>query len=205
MTLDTMLSRILDEVPGADLANFIHEANAIQDDICDTNSGRWSWLLASHDITTADEATEYDLPADFNAIIALINEDTGKPLTEKTIDHMIFGSYKRCGESYRYTITGDKIILLEAPADGTTLKLWYWKTLPHMDAISDSPEIPDGFHGILYDGLLYWYMNRAWGDKPEAQRRIYAQQSKYQAALTEAAVQDRNRSNPYLRLQRVMF
>lgn len=52
MTLDEMLVRCLEEIPEADLSDFVGKANAIQDEICRYKTGKWSWLLTTAQIVT---------------------------------------------------------------------------------------------------------------------------------------------------------
>lgn len=206
MTLDAMLHRLLENIPGADFSDFIAEANAREAAICLRMKHRWSWLLTSEDVLCGvDDSGYFDLPSDCAALYAIVNEDTGVPLNEVVASDLMLHKQKQSCCGTRFSVIGTTYKLIDSVSDGTSLRIWYYRRLGEMDSITDTPSLPEHLHELLYNGLLLTYMERHLGERENSQARISRQASKYNQMLEAEVIADTNRSKPNLRMQRKLF
>jgi hypothetical protein len=280
LTLDKILAAVAEEIPGADLADFIAKANECRRRIEEAGGGRWSWLEETYQIplvsnyttgtvtVTEDSATVtgdgtawtaamvgrqfrvegvsgtytiaarasgtsltldrawardtaaaqsysiyqqiYALPSDFRSNIGLVNLGTGKYMAEYPL-HQAFKVRNTGGgvderRTYCYMISGTDIVLLDGPAvTSDTLELCYYKAGTDAEAISEAPSVPVYLHDLVKEGVLYDFMLRHWGHQQDRQARIAEQKQKYFGMLDRAMSADRSRTNPFRRMQRVLF
>lgn len=119
-------------------------------------ASEWPWLEASTTVTMVDSQQNYDLPADFNFAIALVDNDTYEPLVYQGATEFFNRHATDATESTQsdvYTIWDDDIYLYPTPStsDSDRLTLYYYKTVTTLDSGSDEPAFHTAFHPMLVE------------------------------------------------------
>lgn len=101
-----------------------------------------SKLEANINISVVADTSEYALPTDFKAPIALIEGDVASP-------HNIYPLINITEQRFGYSIYNGQIILKPPPAAATTLTLYYYKYATQLVEDEDIPEIDAQWHELL--------------------------------------------------------
>lgn len=126
----------------------------------------WPWLEASTTVTLVDSQQNYDLPADFEFAVALVDDDHDKTIpyiSPQQYFHNYGNDTGNEGTEFEFwTIWDDDIYLHPIPeaADTDRFTLYYYKTPTQLSTGATAPEFHEAFHQMVVEYVKWKLYDR---------------------------------------------
>lgn len=128
----------------------------------------WPWVQETYAISVVDGTQGYAVPADYRVLLAIVDEDKRRTLTQLTPQEALGrfgGDMPEGSDATYYYIWEDTINLIPIPdtTAASRYTLYYQKAVTALSADADEPLFADEFHLIL----AYYAIARVWEHEEE--------------------------------------